>query len=106
MGINNMIKMPLAELEHILTGARHSELTGNIEGISTDTRTITPGNAFFAICGDHFDAHDFVHEAAKKGAAAAIVSHKVDDAPIPQMIVQDTIAALGSLSSNWRQRFS
>lgn len=74
-------------------------------GISTDTRTLQPGCLYVAIQGEQFDGHQFVMDAYKKGAAAALVSHKVD-CDIPQIIVSDTILALGKITANWRDHFS
>ena len=46
----------------------------DIHGISTDTRTIEKGDLFFALSGPLYDAHDFIGEAASKGAAGFVVS--------------------------------
>ena len=75
--------------------------------ISTDSRSVTPADLFFAIKGPNFDGHDFVPDALEKGAAAAVISHegaqKVPDVqgqPIIQ--VPDTIAALGAMAKFYR----
>ena len=44
-----------------------------ISGLSIDSRTIAPGEAYFAIKGDVHDGHDFVAAALKAGAALAVV---------------------------------
>ncbi|MGA9092179.1 MAG: Mur ligase domain-containing protein, partial [Bradyrhizobium sp.] len=44
-----------------------------VTGISIDSRTIAPGDAYFAIKGDIHDGHDFVAAALKAGAALAVV---------------------------------
>ena len=46
----------------------------DITGISIDTRTIAPGEAFFAITGERMDGHDFAVRAVEAGAAVAVVS--------------------------------
>ena len=46
----------------------------SLRGVSTDTRNITNGDLFVALVGERFDAHDFLAEAVKKGAAALLVS--------------------------------
>lgn len=74
------------------------------KGISIDTRTLKPGNLFVAIRGEQFDGHDFIEEALKKGASAALVAHPVNS-PLPQLIVNDTLIALGKISQFWRARF-
>lgn len=77
----------------------------NFHGVSTDTRTLIPGNLFVAIRGEQYDGHDFVNQAAKNGACAALVSRKMGSS-IPEILVKDTLAALGTLSTVWRDRFS
>ena len=44
-----------------------------VAGISTDTRTLRPGEVFLALAGGSFDGHDYVEEAFAAGAVAAIV---------------------------------
>jgi UDP-N-acetylmuramoyl-tripeptide--D-alanyl-D-alanine ligase len=77
----------------------------SFKGISTDTRTLQPGDLFIALRGDNFDGHNFVAEAQQRGAVAAIVRHKVA-AEIPQLCVEDTLRALGKLGAWRREQFS
>ena len=49
-------------------------------GISIDTRTLEPGELFFAIKGDNSDGHDYVGAAFARGAAAAVVDEVHADA--------------------------
>src|SRR6185295_11350706 len=76
-----------------------------IQGVSTDTRTLKPNNLYVAIVGHQHDGHQFVVEAKNKGAAALLVTQKVD-VDLPQMVVKDTIQALGQLSVLWRKKFN
>lgn len=99
-----MIKMTLAELTQIL-GCPPLDSNIEFQGISIDTRTLLPGNVFIAIKGEQFDGHDFVEKAAKNGASAVLVNHKVD-VSIPQIQVTNTLEALGHLSQHWRDRFT
>lgn len=99
-----MIKLSLFEMTRWLACQRPTQ-DCLFHGVSTDTRTLKPGNLFVAIRGEQFDGHDFVKSAFEKGAAAALVSHPMD-APIPQVIVEDTLQALGQLCSHWRNLFS
>ncbi|HRI92430.1 MAG TPA: Mur ligase domain-containing protein, partial [Accumulibacter sp.] len=48
----------------------------NVEfcGVSTDSRSIGPGELFLALRGDHFDGHDFLAAAKARGAVAAVVA--------------------------------
>lgn len=74
------------------------------QGISIDTRTLSPKNLFVAIQGEQFDGHDFIHEAIAKQACAVLVNRPIDSS-IPQIIVKNTITALGKLSALWRNKF-
>ncbi len=76
-------------------------------GVSTDTRTLAPGALFVALRGERFDAHDYLAEAAAKGAAAAVVaeSRAREPAPLPRLAVGDTLAALGAIARHHRRRF-
>ena len=47
---------------------------GEIAGISIDTRTIKPGEAFFAIKGDRVDGHNYVANAVAAGATISVVA--------------------------------
>jgi UDP-N-acetylmuramoyl-tripeptide--D-alanyl-D-alanine ligase len=99
-----MIKMTLAEAADIV-GATQPAADRNFSGLSKDSRTIQPDNLYVAIIGESLDGHDYVEEAYKKGAAAVIVSRPVA-ASLPQIIVTDTILAMGKLAANWRDRFN
>ena len=74
-----------------------------VRGVGIDTRTLAPGALFVAVRGDRFDGHDFVAEAARRGAAALVVTREVDS-PLPQLVVDDTLRALGDLARDWLRR--
>ena len=81
-------------------------LTGRdveFRGVSTDTRTLRPGELFVALQGPNFDGRDFVAVAADKRAAAAVVSAPVDT-PLASISVPDTRLALGELAGAWRRQ--
>ncbi len=59
-----------------------------VQGVSQDSRTVRAGDLFLAWKGSERDAHDFVEEAARRGAVAAIVERRLDVA-IPQLVVSD-----------------
>ncbi len=78
-----------------------------LAGISIDTRTVKPGDLFFAIRGDVHDGHDFVRAAFAAGAAAAVVdeAHAPALAGLPCLyVVDDVLAALGRLGAAARAR--
>jgi UDP-N-acetylmuramoyl-tripeptide--D-alanyl-D-alanine ligase len=75
-------------------------------GYSIDSRTIQPGELFFAVRGERFDGHDFVRQALEKGAAAAIVGHDRlpnFSAKAGLMAVGDPLAALQALAAAVRR---
>lgn len=73
-------------------------------GLTTDSRAITPGCVFLALCGERFDGNNFAADASRQGAAAVVVSRLVGDyAPGCTVVqVEDTLAALQSLATWWR----
>lgn len=82
-------------------------LPKGVGGVSIDTRTLEPGDLFFAIKGDASDGHDYVSAAFEKGAAAAVVDEAHADALAgsgPLFIVRDTLAAMQRLGVAARER--
>lgn len=99
-----MIEMSAKSLAQIC----HGRLKGNdvqFCGVSKDTREIKSGQLYVAIKGEQFDGHEFIQKAKDSGAVLALVE-KESDANIPQVIVKDSILALGEMAANWRKRFS
>ncbi|MFC5524632.1 UDP-N-acetylmuramoyl-tripeptide--D-alanyl-D-alanine ligase [Rhodanobacter ginsengisoli] len=79
----------------------HGRLLGDdaeITGVAMDTRRLQPGDLFVAIKGERVDGHDYLAEAAARGAVAALVTRRVDS-ELPQVLVDDTTLALGDLAS-------
>jgi UDP-N-acetylmuramoyl-tripeptide--D-alanyl-D-alanine ligase len=75
-------------------------------GVSIDTRTLEPGDLFVALTGEARDGHEFVADALKKGAAAALVSRRPEGlaADAPLLMVNDTQAGLEGLGRAARER--
>ncbi len=90
----------LSMAAHSMRAELHGE-DGPFRAISTDTRSITNGELFFALQGPNFDGHDYVAAAKSKGAAGAVVTALVDE-DLPQIVVDDTKLALGRFGSAWR----
>jgi UDP-N-acetylmuramoyl-tripeptide--D-alanyl-D-alanine ligase len=91
--------------------AMHAQIQGAlpdaITGLSIDSRTIAPGDAYFSIKGDVHDGHDFVDAALKAGAALAVVERAqrekfAPDAPL--LVVDDVLAGLVELGLASRAR--
>jgi len=80
-------------------------------GYSIDSRTIAPGELFFAVRGEKLDGHDFVASAVERGAVAAVVSRSraatLPDAAlsVPLLIAEDPLIALQSLASHVRRQW-
>src|SRR5258706_14652091 len=73
-------------------------------GWSVDTRTLAPGDLYFALRGPSHDGHDYVEQAIQKGAGGVVAEHPTEcvrDA----LVVQDTLLALQSLASWARKRW-
>lgn len=102
-----MESVRLADVSRALGAPTGSEPDLAVTGVSIDTRTLAPGDVFFAIRGERFDGHTFVGEAFARGAAAAVVARgeKPAEALGPTLLVEDTVTALQDLSAWYRSRF-
>ena len=104
--------MPLFTVEDVVRATEGALVGGDlavpVNGVSIDTRSLSAGDAFFAIVGHSADGHAFVNEAAARGAACLIVSSVPDDPRIstPIVLVDDTTLALGRLAAYHRARFT
>ena len=77
----------------------------NATGVSIDSRTVQPGDLFFAIMGDNSDGHAYVANALEKGAVAAVVSKKIEGISAEKLlVVKDTFKALQDLGQAARAR--
>ncbi len=86
---------------------RAGTLPAAVGGLSIDSRSIAPGEAFFAIKGDTHDGHGFVAAALGNGAGLAVVAHdRRGDMPAdaPLLIVPDVLEALRDLAAAARAR--
>jgi UDP-N-acetylmuramoyl-tripeptide--D-alanyl-D-alanine ligase len=80
------------------------DLDARITGVSTDTRTLVPGDLFIALTGENSDGHKFLADALSKGAAGVVVSRNVESQCLT-IRVHDTLLALGDLAAFYRSRF-
>lgn len=81
-----------------------SNFAGEAQGVQTDSRRIEKGNLFVALRGEKFDGHDYLGKVANQGAVAAVVE-ELQNVDLPQIVVPDTLKALGDLARFHRQRF-
>lgn len=69
-----------------------------ISGLSADSRTVEQGSLFVCLAGGTTDGHDYAYEAVKNGAVA-IVSQRILDVSVPQIVTKDTRKALAVVSA-------
>jgi UDP-N-acetylmuramoyl-tripeptide--D-alanyl-D-alanine ligase len=89
------------------TGARLTGGLAEATGASIDTRTLAPGDLFFAIRGEARDGHDFVADALAKGASAAVVepSRAAEfESTGALVVVPDVLEAMRQLGMASRRR--
>lgn len=84
------------------------EAPAAVTGISIDSRTLKPGDAFFAIKGDRFDGHDYATAAAAAGASVLVVSEArlpaLGRMTVPIMVVDEVLLGLARLGIAARAR--
>ncbi len=103
MGKNMMILWNSKTADEITDGI--SSKPWECSGISIDTRTLEKGDLFVALKGESGDGHEFLQEAARKGASAALVSQDIESS-LPLLKVKDTLKALEELGIAARKRCS
>lgn len=88
------MKLALEQIAHWVGGTLHGLKNGSptreATGYSIDSRTLKPGELFFAVRGDRFDGHDFVGSALERGASAAVVA-KSKVLELPEAVRQQTL---------------
>src|SRR6266478_2145393 len=100
------MKLPLSKIEKFLGATGECELKEVAQGYSIDSRTILPGELFFAVKGERFDGHDFVHQALERGAVSAVVREdQLARFPVKTCLlaVDDTLHALQTLATAVRR---
>src|SRR6059058_6280658 len=102
-----MNPLPISQIAK-LGGASLSSGDGSvlIDKLSTDSRTLKPGELFVALRGENFDGHNFVESAAQSGAAGVIVE-SAWNGKIPKNFAlvrtNDTLQAYQELAANYRK---
>lgn len=82
-----------------------------ITGVSTDSRSLSPGDLFVPLKGEHFDGHHFIPEAIRTGASAILCENspaswrRMDAEGVAFIEVKDTLKALGAIARFWRMRY-
>jgi len=106
------MKLPLSKIGEFISATRGAGTAAPAvpdavaQGCSIDSRSIKPGELFFAVKGEHLDGHDYVDVALEKGAAAAVIrkdqSHRYSEGT-PLLAVDDTLVALQTLATAVRK---
>ena len=95
----------LAQLIHVLAATPIQLPVADTlaTGVTTDTRSLQPGQVFLALRGETFDGHSFLDQAADRGAIAAIVDtqYAAEAPPLPLLQVPDTLAAYQAIAQWW-----
>jgi UDP-N-acetylmuramoyl-tripeptide--D-alanyl-D-alanine ligase len=100
------MKLPLSKIEEFLGATGECELKEVAQGYSIDSRTIQPGELFFAVKGERLDGHDYVHQALERGAVSAVVrKDQLARFTVKTCLlaVDDTLVALQTLASAVRR---
>jgi len=100
------MKLPLTRVAEFLSASGEFDHEAVAQGYSIDSRTVQPGELFFAVKGEHMDGHDFVTQALEKGAAAAVVRGDLRARYALKtglITVDDTLVALQILASAVRR---
>ena len=99
-----MMPMSLTEIAQAVDGRLMPTTVPTDEPVAisafTDSRQIVPGSVFVAIAGERVDGHDFVPKVGAQGAVAALVDHEIAGAQVPQIVVENTVKALGALAKH------
>ena len=96
------MKLPLSQIAEFTLATGEFDGKAIAQGYSIDSRTIRPGELFFAVIGERLDGHDYVEQALAKGAVAAVI-HKNEASRYPSksqlLLVDDTLLALQNLAA-------
>ncbi|HEY6942159.1 UDP-N-acetylmuramoyl-tripeptide--D-alanyl-D-alanine ligase [Dokdonella sp.] len=97
-----MLNLRLADIARWTGGRLHGDDVV-VDAVSTDSRTLGAGTLFVALAGERHDGHAFAEAARERGASALLVERELAVA-LPQVVVVDTLAALGELARAVRAR--
>ena len=102
-----MIPMTTAQMRDAVRGTLHGSEAVTVTALSTDSRSIAPGQWFVPLTGERFDGHDYIDKALDAGAAGCFCA-RLPETLRPDKVyiqVEDTRRALGDLASWYRGQF-
>ncbi len=100
------MKLPLVRVAEFVSATGEFDHQAIVQAYSIDSRTIRPGELFFAVKGERMDGHDFVQLALEKDAVAAVVrKDQLARYPVKTRLlaVDDTLVALQTLAAAVRR---
>jgi len=103
------MNLPLSRIAEFMAATGDFDPKAIAEGYSIDSRTVRPGELFFAVRGERLDGHDFIDQALVRGAVAAVVRRDhLARYPIRAQLVavEDTLVALQTLATAVRRMWA
>ncbi len=100
------MKLPLWRVAEFVAASGEFDKNAVAQGYSIDSRTVAPGELFFAVKGERLDGHDYVEAALAKGAVGAVIAkEQMARYPVKTRLlaVDDTLAALQGLGAAVRR---
>lgn len=94
------------QFSRIFKSALGISLDVEFKGVTTDSREVQKGDLYIAISGERVNGHSFLKEVFDNGAIAALVSKSFDQIDGYQILVEDTVSAIGKVSTLWREQFN
>jgi UDP-N-acetylmuramoyl-tripeptide--D-alanyl-D-alanine ligase len=98
------------EISLAIGGRIVGPVSGEVTAVSTDSRSVAPGQLFIPLRGERFDGHTFIQEVANKGVTTILAEeqwlkvHSIPDS-LTCIAVKNSLRALGDLAAEWRRRF-
>lgn len=97
-----MLNLRLSEVALWTRGTLHGA-DAQVTGVATDSRKVIAHDLFVALKGEHHDGHEHLAQAVERGASGAMVMRRTNS-DLPQVVVADTLLALGDLASAVRAK--
>ncbi len=102
-----MEKLHAEKISAWISGKLNGNPKASADKAGTDTRTLEEGSLFFAIKGEKFDGHQFIHTAFEKGASIVVSEVEIQAPPgCAVIVVRDTVKALGDMARSYLETFS
>jgi len=109
-----MLSLTVADFKR-LSGAQPHGFNGlpddtPVAAVNIDSRTLQPGQVFWALIGERFDGHSFIPAAFDKNALFCVAqkdhAQTIEQAPGALLLLPDVLKGLQELAANHRRKFS